>query len=191
MAQNEMRAMRGMPQCVRLNEGLGRTGNKLKLHENTVRIWTVAAKRPRHREAISSIQVVRRFKGRVRTCLQAEPCVPALLRNRDDVCEYGATCTSATSSRRGTHGLDLTVCWRKFLQRATADEVLLVPDGPKRDVWRSQLSEVQCKHLFWRRELVHVRQVLFKQGMNLGTGQIVDFDAHVEQQRCSCVRPNV
>ena len=24
MAQNEMRAMRGMPQCVRLNEGLGR-----------------------------------------------------------------------------------------------------------------------------------------------------------------------
>ena len=25
MAQNEMRAMRGMPQCVRLNEGLGRT----------------------------------------------------------------------------------------------------------------------------------------------------------------------
>ena len=25
MAQNEMRAMRGMPQCVRLSEGLGRT----------------------------------------------------------------------------------------------------------------------------------------------------------------------
>ena len=25
MAQNEMRAMRGMPQCVRLNEGLGVT----------------------------------------------------------------------------------------------------------------------------------------------------------------------
>ena len=28
------------------------------------------------------------------------------------------------------------------------------------------------------RELVHVRQVLFKQGMNLGTGQVVDFDVH-------------
>ena len=164
-----------------LNEGLGRTAAEPKFHEDTMRVWTVAAERTGHREAVAAIQAVGRLKCCMSTCFQAECPVLPLPGNRDDVREYGATCTSAASSRWRTHGLNFTVRWRKFLQRAAANEVFFVPDGPKRDVSCTQLGEIQRKHLFGRRELVHVRQVLFKQGMNLWTGQIVDFDAHVAE----------
>ena len=96
----------------------------------------------------AAIEVVSQLKGSVRSGLEAEFLVATLLCDRDDVREYGATCTATACSCRCAHGLDLAVSRREFLQRATANKLFFLPDGPERDVIRSKFVQIQCEHLF-------------------------------------------
>ncbi len=58
----------GLPLALSLSDGLGFTASKPKLHKNTVRVWMVASERTGQRKTFTSIQIVGRFKSRVRTC---------------------------------------------------------------------------------------------------------------------------
>ena len=58
----------GLPLALRLSEGLSFTAAEPKLHKNTVRVWTEASERTGQRKTFTSIQIVGRFKSRVRTC---------------------------------------------------------------------------------------------------------------------------
>ena len=93
----------GGPRWRSVCEGLGAAATELKLHEDTMRIRAVAAERTRDYKTLAAIEILRRLKRWMRTCLQAELCVPALTCGRDDVVEDCPTCTSATSGRWRTH----------------------------------------------------------------------------------------
>ena len=58
----------GLPLPLRLSDGLGFTAAEPKFHKNTVGVWAVASKRTGQRKTLTSIQIVGRFKSRVRTC---------------------------------------------------------------------------------------------------------------------------
>jgi hypothetical protein len=54
-----------------------------------------------------------------------------------------------------------------------------MPDRPEADVRRPQLVQVKRKHLLWRRQFVHVVQVLLKQRVHLRAAEIIEFYLHV------------
>src|SRR5262249_6676100 len=60
-----------------------------------------------------------------------------------NVTQHGASHTLSPRGLRSVHRLDLAMIHRQLLERADAQEVVIVPHRPKADVWRLQPSEVQ------------------------------------------------
>jgi hypothetical protein len=74
--------------------------------------------------------------------------------------------------------LDLAMRRIQHLECAATHQPGARPGGPEGDFGLAQGVQVQRMHALGRRDAAHVREVLFKQRVDVGAGKIVDSNVH-------------
>jgi len=143
-----------------------------------VRIEFIVPKRPTLQEANALIESVRRGEGFCGTGLKAQAFVAPPASYFENAIKNPAPSTMAAQSCWRAHRFDFTVL-RCELPKGTAPNKQIPFAGrPKGHVGTLEPRNIKGVNALWGRELMHVSQVLLKQCEHIGSGGVVDFNAH-------------
>ena len=111
---------------------------------------------------------------------QEELAVPPLSSCLKNVIEQCPAYAVTTKLFGRAHGLHFTFRWREFLQRSATEQYFALPRGPEGYARRPELLGVECEHLIFRSDFVHVPQVFLKESKHLRPGYVVELNAHAQ-----------
>jgi DNA-binding transcriptional LysR family regulator len=143
--------------------------NERQGHEPAERVSPVVCKGPAVDETEVAVHRQRRLESRCAAGFQADPCIAALARERQQFGEQGTGSTLAQMARRGAHGLDFAMpglaraAGLQFHDRTTAQQLITPPGCQEGDLGPAQAVQVKRVHALCRRMGVHAGQVLAQQ----------------------------
>lgn len=128
-------------------------------HKSAVRIFRIRSERLAISKTVAFVQASGGKERIHRTRLQAQSPIAASPRFIDDMLQQTPGYALPQMSRCRAHRFDLAMTGLKLLQRAAAEQLVMLPSGPERDVRPSQPVHVQRVHAFRRRTRCHLRQM--------------------------------
>lgn len=119
-------------------------------HEDAMGVELVVTKGAAGLKSSTLIQFVRWRKRAGRSGFQAQSLVATLDGFADDVIQNGTTGTLTSLDRWGSHGFDLAMIKGQFLEGTTAQKLIAITSGPKRDFGPFELVHIERMHAFRR-----------------------------------------
>jgi hypothetical protein len=105
----------------------------------------------------------------------------------DEVGEQGGGDAAALGAGGRTHGFDFGVVGVEVFEGGAAEEVVAVVGGPEGDVGVAQGVEVEGVFAFGWGDGAHLVDVFAEQGLDGGSGEVVDGDAQRHGDHCTVV----